>query len=472
MKQMKMEMIFGNKRMKKTLIIASLLMAMIFAGCSSDSNEEPKSQNFPHADNNPVTLTVSAVAKDTETSRVAYGSTDATWETGDKIYLIKGDGTTIILTLSSGAGTSVGTFTSTDPVAAGSYIPYAVSATSLSKGYVSIAEGQITLDLTAGGGGTLADALEHNILKGNTVTLTENQTTATIENLTTHILSYLRFQFTAEAKAISTIGVSSAGGINQTVTIATNGAVTGSNPTTSAINVTAGDNGANTYAGYIAVYGSTSTSLVAHAEDAEGGKYSRLISTKTANYVAGKVYGKSFTLSNDMMNAAATGTLSNQSWKNLGLSVKWAEFNVGSTSEYSYDRNYGNCVNRNECNIPAEWSGWRKPTRAEVEELFYASNRQWVTGTNNGVKFNCNGNYVAMGAGGRIRTGGNESEYGIGSDVYFYVSSTSDGSYGNIVQDWARISNEGSSLNFDYANAETNMDYWYNYSAMRLVCDY
>ena len=458
--------------MKKTLIIASLLMVMIFAGCSSDSNEEPKSQNFPHADNNPVTLTVSAVATDTETSRVAYGSTDATWETGDKIFLIKSDGTTIILTLSSGAGTSVGTFTSTDPVAAGSYIPYAVSATSLSKGYVSIAEGQITLDLTAGGGGTLADALEHNILKGNTVTLTENQTTATIENLTTHILSYLRFQFTAEAKAISTIGVSSAGGINQTVTIATNGAVTGSNPTTSAINVTAGDNGANTYAGYIAVYGSTSTSLVAHAEDAEGGKYSRLISTKTANYVAGKVYGKSFTLSNDMMNAAATGTLSDKSWKNLGLSVKWAEFNVGSTSEYSYDRNVGN--EESESAVPSDWAGWRLPTRAEMEELFYVSNRQWVTGTNNGVKFNCNGSYLAMGAGGyyRWRDDGNEWFNGIGETVYTYIDEITSGGVNGNVRVWAVISNSGTSLGYGSSNLGNNKFYFGNTATMRLVCDY
>lgn len=461
--------------MKKTLIIASVLMAMLFAGCSKDT-DETKNQVLPEV--NQITLTVSAVTKTPNVSgeaqtRIAYGSTDATWETGDKIFLIKSDGTTITLTLSSGAGTSVGSFTSTDPVAAGTYTPYAVSASSLSKGYVSVAGGEITLDLTAGGGGTLADALEHDILKGTAVVLTDNQTTATIEDLTTHMLSYLRFKFAATAKAVSTIGVSSTGGINQTVTIAANGTVTGSNPTTDAISVTAGDDGANTYSGYIAVYGSTTTSLVAHAEDAEGGKYSRLVSTNTADYTAGKVYGKSITLSDAMMTAAATGTLSDQSWKNLGLSVKWAEFNVGSSSEYSYDRNVGNCVNRDECNIPVEWSGWRKPTRAEAQELFYASNRQWVTGTSNGVKFNCNDNYVAMGAGGRYRTNGDkEYEYGIGADVYFYVSSTSDGSYENTVQDWAVIGDSGTSLSFTYSNAETKNDYWFNFSAMRLVCDY
>ena len=460
--------------MKQSVLFASIVLFIaIGAGCTQESLDPQNSS----INGDKITLRVSAVTKSQEVpggigTKISYGSTDATWEAGDKIFLIKSDGTTIILTLSSGAGTSVGTFTSTDPVAAGSYIPYAVSATSLSKGYVSIAEGQITLDLTAGGGGTLADALEHNILKGNTVTLTENQTTATIENLTTHILSYLRFQFTAEAKAISTIGVSSAGGINQTVTIATNGAVTGSNPTTSAINVTAGDNGANTYAGYIAVYGSTSTSLVAHAEDAEGGKYSRLISTKTANYVAGKVYGKSFTLSNDMMNAAATGTLSDKSWKNLGLSVKWAEFNVGSTSEYSYDRNVGN--EESESAVPSDWAGWRLPTRAEMEELFYVSNRQWVTGTNNGVKFNCNGSYLAMGAGGyyRWRDDGNEWSYGIGETVYTYIDEITSGGVNGNVRVWAVISNSGTSLGYGSSNLGNNKFYFGNTATMRLVCDY
>jgi len=451
-------------------------MAMLFAGCSEDK-VETKSQALPEGKQ--ITLTVSAVTKTPiETSeaktRVAYGITDATWETGDKIYLIKSDGTTITLTLSSGAGTSTGNFTSTDPVVAGTYTPYAVSASSLSKGYVSVAEGQITLDLTAGGGGTLADALEHDILKGTAVVLTDDQTTAEIEDLTTHLLSYLRFQFDATAKAISTIGVSSAGGINQTVTIAANGTVTGSNPTTSTISVTAGDDGSNTYAGYFAVYGSTTTSLVAHAEDAAGGKYSRLVTTNTANYTAGKVYGKSFTLSNAMMTAEATGTLSDQNWKNLGLSVKWAEFNYGSTSYYSYDRNVCDWTsNSNGLSVPSGWSGWRIPSRAEVQELFYASNREWVTGTNNGVRFNCNDNYLPMGAGGRyrMRDDGQDWDYEIGETVYFFINeSTLDNGW--YAQYWASISSQGSTLGFGKGSHGNSKFGYENYYAMRLVCDY
>lgn len=453
--------------MKKTLIIASVLMAMLFAGCSKDT-VETKSKALPEAKQ--ITLTVSAVTKNPNVTskaqtRVAYGSTDATWETGDKIFLIKNDGATITLTLSSGAGTSVGSFTSTDPVVAGTYIPYAVSASSLSKGYVSVSEGQITLDLSAGGGGTLAEALEHDILKGTAVELTDNQTTATIEDLTTHMLSYLRFQFAATEKAISTIGVSSAGGINQNVTIAANGTVTGSNPTTDAISVTAGNDGANTYAGYIAVYGSTTTSLVAHAEDAEGGKYSRLVSTKTADYAAGKVYGKTFTLSNAMMTAAATGTLSDQNWKNLGLSVKWSEFYVYTSEEFAYNRSFDTYASSTY--PPASWSGWRLPTQKEVQELYYASTLEWISSGSNGMKFNCNGSYIAMGASGNHydwEVGDRDNE--VGESVYFFINETSGDN-----RMWTRIT----STDFSFANPNsrcTNVRCFTYYGAMRLVCDY
>lgn len=470
------ELIFG-KLMKKTLIIASVLMAMIFAGCSQE-DIVTKSQTLPES--NQVTLTISAVTKNPDVNseaqtRIAYGTTDATWETGDKIFLVKSDGTTITLTLSDGAGTTSGTFTSTDAVVAGTYTPYAVSATSITKGFVSIAAGEITLNLSAPGGGTLADALEHDILKGDAVTLTDDQATASITGLTTHMLSYLRFRFSATSKAISTIGMSSTGGVYRTVTIASDGTVSGSASSTDAVSVTAGNDGANNYTGYFAVYGSTTTSLVAHAEDADGGKYSRLVSVKDANYTAGTVYGKSFTLSDAMMTAAATGQLSSQNWKNLGLSVKWAEFNVGSSSEYSYDRNVFN-VSHNEggMSVPAGWSGWRIPTRAEVQELFYASNRQWVTGATNGVKFNCNGRYVAMGAGGRYRIRTNDLkdwDFNVGETVFFYINecTSSNGAY---AQYWASIGSEGTTLGFDYDDLGARQHPCSNSNAMRLVCDY
>lgn len=456
--------------MKKSFLIASLaLFAVLTAGCMQELRDTPESGNK-------TTLTVSAVTKSQNVSeeagtKVSYGAIDATWETGDRIYLIKNDGTTITLTLIGGAGTATGSFSSTDPVAAGTYIPYAVSKSSLDKGFVSVSSGVITLNLSTPGGGSLAEALEHDILKGSPVVLTADQTTATIGDLTTHILSYLRFRFTSTTKAISTIGMDSAGGVYRTVNIAANGTVSGSNPSTDVVNVTASNDGAGTYAGYFAVLGSTSTSLMAHAEDVDGGKYTRLVSTKTANYTAGTVYGKTITLTADMVTAAASGSLSEHPWKNLGLSVKWAEFNVGSSSEYSYDRNVYNDAGSSV--VPAAWSGWRLPTRAEVQELFYASERQWVTGATNGVKFICNGSYLPMGAGGRDRwSDSNDWSYGIGADVYLYIDETTSGGDNGEVRIWAVIGATGQTLSFGSTNLGNSRTYMYNTTAQRLVCDY
>ena len=466
--------------MKKSFIYASIaLFAAVAAGCT----HELLDTQIPSLPDNPgdkVTLTVSAVTKNPEVSdetgtKVSYGSADATWETGDQIFLIKNDGTTITLTLTDGAGTTSGEFSSTDPVVAGTYIPYAVSKTSLDKGFVSVSAGVITLNLSNPGGGSLADALEHDILKGTPVDLTADQTTATIGNLSTHILSYLRFRFTSTSKAITAIGMDSAGGVYRTVNIAANGTVSGSDSSADVVNVTASDDGAGTYAGYFAVLGSTSTSLMAHAEDEDGGQYTRLVSTKTADYTAGNVYGKTITLTSDMVSAAATGSLSGHSWKNLGLSVKWAEFNVGSSSEYSYDYNiYNQSGTSAGISVADGWAGWRIPTRAEVQELFYASTREWITGSNNGVKFNCNGSYLAVGAGGYWRTrddGYTDRAYQDGTSAIFYINECTPDN-GSYAQYWAIIGSSGSALSFGYSNLGNSKFSFYNSSAMRLVCDY
>jgi hypothetical protein len=457
--------------MKQSVLFASIVLFIaIGAGCTQESLDPQNSS----INGDKITLRVSAVTKSQEVpggigTKISYGSTDATWEAGDKIFLIKSDGTTITLTLTSGAGTVSGSFSSTDPVVAGTYIPYAVSKTSLDKGFVSVSAGVITLNLNTPGGSTLADALEHDILKGESIVLAENQSTATLGNLNTHILSYLRFRFTSASKAITTIGMDSAGGVYKTVSIAANGTVSGSDPSTDVVNVTAEDDESGTYAGYFAVYKSTSTSLMAHATDEDGAQYTRLVSTETANYTAGSVYGKTFTLSSDMVAASATGSLSGHSWKNLGLSVKWAEFNVGSSSEYSYDQNVDNTEGGT---AGATWPGWRIPTRAEVEELFYASERQWVTGSNNGVKFNCNDNYVAMGAGGYYRDRGDRDwTYNVGSTVYLYIDETHTETNGT-ARLWATISGSGTALGFGSANLGTNLFYFSNFAALRLVCDY
>lgn len=463
--------------MKQSVLFASIVLFItIGVGCTQESLDPQNSS----INGDKITLRVSAVTKSQEVpggigTKISYGSTDATWEAGDKIFLIKSDGTTITLTLTSGAGTVSGSFSSTDPVVAGTYIPYAVSKTSLDKGFVSVSAGVITLNLNAPGGGSLADALEHDILKGESIVLADNQATATLGNLNTHILSYLRFQFISTSKAITAIGMDSAGGVYRTVSIAANGTVSGSDSSTDVVNVAVGDDGAGTYAGYFAVYNGTSTSLMAHANDEDGGQYARLVSTKNVNYTAGNVYGKTITLTSDMVAASATGSLSGHSWKNLGLSVKWAEFNVGSSSEYSYDYNiYNDAGTSAGIGVADGWAGWRIPTRAEVQELFYASTREWITGSNNGVKFNCNGSYLAVGAGGYWRTrddGGTDRAYQDGTSAIFYINECTpdNGSYAQI---WAIIGSSGSTLSFGNSNLGNSRFYFYNSTAMRLVCDY
>ena len=469
-----MKMALFGRVMKRALIFASIyLFAAFAAGCAKELLDK-QTPSLPDCPGDKVTLSVAAVTKDPEVAqengtRVSYGSTDATWETGDQIFLIKNDGTTITLTLTDGAGTTSGTFSSTDPVVAGTYIPYAVSKTSLDKGFVSVNSGVITLNLNTPGGSTLADALEHDILKGESIVLAENQSTATLGNLNTHILSYLRFRFTSASKAITTIGMDSAGGVYKTVSIAANGTVSGSDPSTDVVNVTAEDDESGTYAGYFAVYKSTSTSLMAHAEDEDGGQYTRLVSTNTTNYTPGTVYGKTITLTSDMATASATGSTNGHSWKNLGLSVKWAEFNVGSSSEYSYDQNVDNTEGGT---AGATWPGWRIPTRAEVQELFYASEREWVTGSNNGVKFNCNDNYVAMGAGGYYRDRGDRDwTYNVGATVYLYIDETHSETNGT-VRHWATIGGSGTTLGFGSSDLGNNSFYFSNFAALRLVQDY
>lgn len=453
--------------MKKSMILASAAMTMIIAGCTSEDYEPVKSA-LPESSNQ-VTLTVSAVTKNPDVTsdletRVAYESTDATWEEGDKIFLIKSDGTTITLTLSDGAGTSEGSFTSTDAITAGSYTPYAVSASSLTKEYVKVTDGVITLDLSTGGG-TLNEALEHDILKGDAVELTDDQSEAEITGLTTHILSYIRFRFTSESKAITSIGMNSTGGVYQTVTIASDGSVSGSDSSTDVIYAAASDDD-DTYAGYFAVYGSTNTSLLAHAEDADGGKYSRLVSTKEATYTAGTVYGKTFTLSEDMVTADASGTLSDQTWKNLGLSVKWSEYYVYTSEEFAYNRSFDTNGNTDP---PASWSGWRLPTREEVNELYYASTLEWISSDTgpNGMKFNCNGNYIAMGASGYYydwEVGDRVSQEG--ESIYFFIDEKEGDN-----RLWTKITNSDFSI-YNAGSRCTNVRCFTYFGAMRLVCDY
>jgi len=474
--------------MKQVIIGASLLfVAVMTAGCTRELMIDFPADSTIVSTGDAVTLTVTAEAKNPavnadEGTRISYGATDATWEEGDKIFLIKSDGTTITLTLNGGAGSSSGSFVSTDPVVAGTYIPYAVSASSLSKGFVNVASGVITLDLTYPGGATLAEALEHDILKGDSVVLTADQTTASITGLTQHFLSYMRFTFTCGTKAVESIGMDSAGGVSQTVTIAANGSVTASNPSTDTAYAEATGDGEGNYAGYFAVYKTTKTSLMAHAVDEDGKQYTRLVSYKdNVDYTAGQVYGKSFTLSESMVTSEESGSLQDHTWRDLGLSVKWAIFNVGAGSELSYDRNF-NCLvsgayGSGYCTIPADWSNWRKPSANEVRELFFASNRTWMDGDVKGVRFDCNDNYIYMGAGGyhRFNDASYDQENNVGKQVDFYIKETANMNTGGeqyVVQWEAIIEDSGNTLRWKTSSCATNNNWWWNCAAMRLVCDY
>ena len=458
--------------MKHKWIPAALLaVAALIAGCDKNTPVEvPGTPEGEKPSGTAVTLTVSAVAKGNDSAtKIAYGATDATWEDGDKIFLVKSDGTTIILTLSDGAGEVTGTFTSTDPVVAGTYIPYAVSGASLSKGYVLLSSGSIILNLSKPGGATLADALEHDVLKGDALTLADNQTSASITGLNTHILSYFRFRFASSSRAVTSIGMDSAGGLCKSVTIAADGTISGTDSSTEVFRTTASDDGAGVYAGYFAIYESTTTNLMAHAEIAGGKKLARLVTNKDVNYTPGLVYGKTFQLSEDMATSGAAGTYGGQRWKDLGLSVRWAEFNVGSSVEIDYNQN----VMNEGVSVPGDWNGWRLPTRAEAQELFYASSRSWITGEKNGVGFTRNGTTLYMGAGGyyRYTDNGSETSPGEGTVVHFYINEKVSVTNGE-AQLWSSIASEGTSLSFGNANLGSAMFGAYNYSAMRLVCDY
>lgn len=459
--------------MKNSSVISvfALLLA-IAAGCSKETPTEV----ITAAPETVSTFTVSArhgnapVSADT---KIAYETTYATWETGDKIFLIKSDGTTIALTLSDGAGTSEGTFTSTDPVVAGDYIPYAVSGSSITRGFVSVSDGSITLNLNNPGGATLADALEHDILKGSTVSLVSGQQHADITGLTTHVLSYIRIKFYNPAEEIASIGLNSGGGIYKTVTVSADGTVAGSESTTDTILVEAAGDAANGYTGYLAVYDKTTSNLYAHAVDVNNKAFARCVSLHDADYDAGVVYGKSFTITDAQATCAASGTLSGHTWIDMGLSVKWSETNYGASSPYEYNRNVDerDAYSYDQNGWP-DWDGWRSPTREEIYELFYACSKIWFEGSINGINFFNGESSIFMGAGGfeRYRDDGNDWNYSIDSEVIFWANESESDSYGNTYD--KRCVMNMNSVSFTSSIIENRNFVFWDYAAGRLVCEY
>ena len=87
--------------MKKIFLFASaVFMATIFAGCAHDVLDNQPSEKPSVNDGKAITLTVSAVTKDpgavacsesdgSPLTKIAFGSADANWEEGDKIFLVR-----------------------------------------------------------------------------------------------------------------------------------------------------------------------------------------------------------------------------------------------------------------------------------------------------------------------------------------------------------------------------------------------
>ena len=148
---------------------------------------------------------------------------------------------------------------------------------------------------------------------------------------------------------------------------------------------------------------------------------------------------------------ATTGRLHGYAWVDLGLSVRWATCNVGASGPSDYGNYYawgetttkssyteGNSRTRGVSPgdisgstrydaATANWgSGWRMPTKAELEELVDKCDWQWMTqGGHNGYKVTGpNGNSIFLPA-ACCRYG--TSRYNPG-DYGYYWSSTPYGS--------------------------------------------
>lgn len=141
----------------------------------------------------------------------------------------------------------------------------------------------------------------------------------------------------------------------------------------------------------------------------------------------------------------------------LGLSVKWANCNSGAVLPIDYG-SYFTWSTSNLSQVTTDWgSGWRAPTKEEIEELLTLENYWGECDGVVGCWFEGNGNAIFLPACG----GGNAYGYvwGQGEYGYYWSSTERDGyrSYG------LRIVNSGAALS-------DSMDRWVTY-AMRPVYD-
>lgn len=131
----------------------------------------------------------------------------------------------------------------------------------------------------------------------------------------------------------------------------------------------------------------------------------------------------------------------------LGLpsGLKWATCNSGAGSP----EGYGNYLNFGEAK-DATWGGnWRCPTKSEWEEL--KSNSVWTWTTKDGVKgyevVGSNGNSIFLPAAG-YRYG--SSLYDVGSEGYYWSSTSSYNYYGNTLVHYLYFVSSGQYMDYHY----------------------
>ncbi|MCD8291372.1 MAG: protein kinase [Prevotella sp.] len=165
----------------------------------------------------------------------------------------------------------------------------------------------------------------------------------------------------------------------------------------------------------------------------------------------------------------ASGKINGYEYVDLGLSVKWARYNIGTSSPSGYGNYYawGEIKTKNEYTVKnhislkkisniagnskydaarANWGGsWRLPTKAEIDELMNKCKKEWTTvGNVKGYKVTGpNGNSIFLPVAG-FRRGSSSDGHGDGSywSSTFYESGTGSayGLYfysGNFKRNWS-----------------------------------
>lgn len=342
-----MEILLGkskkDKTMKKFFSLAVLSAGLMLAACYSDNDIENGNEMTPANGKTTLTITAGLPDESDAETRVAYnttsGSANAKWESGDELWLVNtSDGTTITLTLDeTSVGKTSGRFTTNGTFTAGTYKPYAVSKDS--KTYVTISGGTITMDL-ASQDGTLAGALDRDILKGNEIAISPGETSMSV-NLTGHLLCYVKANVTSD-KTISALGIKSSGGLYTSMTIAKDGTVGGTTTADAIADASPAVDGSK-YTAVIATYPKFTTDLMisatvsetSYTEEYRYPLYENLSEVKDLTAQTGKVLPKNISSLGQFPEGTITdGTKGSHEWVRLVADgLKWATMNIGATAK-------------------------------------------------------------------------------------------------------------------------------------------